>query len=289
MQEITKYPFLHTFNSVQKINATNVKERLSRKPHQLFKPHRIDFYMICIFTSGTGQHMVDFNTLDVSEGHMLLVSPGQIHSFDPRESYDGNTVVFTADFFSISDSHRNYLKQSQLFNDVLKVSYFDVSSNLNELNDLYKAIIKELKKPVDQYQRDILSNYLYNMLLLAERLYVPEQENKNLSREAQLIWSFKSLAETKLIEHWTIQQYADHLNVSPRTLQNVFRKLSGQSPKDWLKERIILEIKRNLIYDSTTVSEISYQLGFKDISYFVRFFKNSTGYTPAEFREAKVP
>ncbi|MDR2275794.1 MAG: AraC family transcriptional regulator [Sphingobacterium sp.] len=284
MEELTKYNFLHTFNPVQRINATTVKERLSRKPHQLFIPHRLDFYMVCLFTSGHGKHMVDFNEVDVSPGKMLIITPGQIHSFDPSEGYDANTVVFTADFFNRTELHQKFLSRSPLFNVAIKISQFDIKKNMLEFNYLYNAIVKELKSPVDQYQGDLLCNHLFTMLLMAERLLEPEYKTAVMSREILLISSFKSVVEKKLHEHWTVKQYADYLNVSPRTLQNSFRNVTDITPKEWLKDRLLLEIKRKLLFSTLTISEVSYHLGFKDISYFVRFFKKLSGITPAYFR-----
>jgi len=222
MGKLKKYAFLHTFNPTQKINATNVRERLSRKPHQLFQPHRMDFYMICLFTEGDGTHLVDFNTINVIPGFMLCVAKGQAHSFDPKETYDGNTVVFTEEFFCRNEAPRVFLSRSPLFNDPLQLSYFNAKDSYPELNALYNLIISELKKPVDQYQGDLLHNCLFNMLLLAERIYSPYRIIAVPSRQKLLIADFKKLAGEHLQQQWTIKQYADILNVTSRTLQNAF-------------------------------------------------------------------
>jgi len=40
-----------------------------------------------------------------------------------------------------------------------------------------------------------------------------------------------------------------------------------------------------LTFETQNVNEVSYQLGFKDLSNFVKFFKTNTGMTPTEFRQ----
>jgi AraC-like DNA-binding protein len=45
-----------------------------------------------------------------------------------------------------------------------------------------------------------------------------------------------------------------------------------------------LEAKRLLVHSMLTVSEIAYQLQFRDPSYFVRFFKRRTQLTPGDYR-----
>lgn len=284
MKKLKRYPFLHTFNPVQKINATTISERLSRKPHQLFQPHVTEFYMIYLFTKGYGTHSVDFNDITVIPRHILFMGKGQAHYFDPRETYDGQTVVFTEDFFCRSEFHRNFLSRTPLFNDPLCLAYFDSGKYYDIFSTLYQYIVEELKNIPDDKQTEILHNYLFNIMLTAERLYRPEEKNILPSRQQLLIYDFKKLANQYLLKQWTINQYADQLNITTRTLQNAFSEYEQTTPKAWLRERLSLEIKRMLAYETMSISEISYHAGFKETSHFIFFFKTNNGVTPSEFK-----
>jgi AraC family transcriptional activator of pobA len=46
----------------------------------------------------------------------------------------------------------------------------------------------------------------------------------------------------------------------------------------------MLEARRELIYTSMTIKEISELLGFTDPAYFTRFFKRQMGMSPKDFR-----
>ena len=48
---------------------------------------------------------------------------------------------------------------------------------------------------------------------------------------------------------------------------------------------MILEAKRNLLATSNLVNQIADDLGHEDVSYFIRFFKKHTGYSPEAFRQ----
>ncbi|HCN83031.1 MAG TPA: hypothetical protein DIT07_05335, partial [Sphingobacteriaceae bacterium] len=52
-----------------------------------------------------------------------------------------------------------------------------------------------------------------------------------------------------------------------------------------IRKRIVLEAKRLLVNLDLSVTEVSYQLNFKDNSYFSRFFKKQVGFAPEEFRK----
>lgn len=288
MKNLKKYPFLHTFNTVQKINATSIRERLGRVPHNLWQPHRTDFYMIFLFTEGHGTHSVDFNNIAVKPGHILFIGKGQVHHFDPEETYDGNTIVFTEDFFCRTGADRNFLQHAPLFNDPLALPYFDTGGRYQELITLYQLIVTELKRKEHRHQAAILHHYLFNTMLIAEVLYKPAQTKIYPDRQQLLVADFKWLSNQYLYEHWTINEYAARLNVTTRTLQSAFLAQEGSSPKSWLNERLCLEIKRLLTFETLTINEIAFRLGFKEASNFVKFFKTHANITPSGFRKMQL-
>ena len=51
-----------------------------------------------------------------------------------------------------------------------------------------------------------------------------------------------------------------------------------------IHDRLLLESKRNLVYTSMSVKEVSNLLGFSDPGYFARFFARHAGMPPSEFR-----
>ncbi|MBK9402216.1 MAG: helix-turn-helix transcriptional regulator [Bacteroidetes bacterium] len=52
-----------------------------------------------------------------------------------------------------------------------------------------------------------------------------------------------------------------------------------------INDEIILEAKRQLLAGSCQVNELAWQMGYEDVSYFIRFFKKHTGYSPEAFRK----
>ena len=51
-----------------------------------------------------------------------------------------------------------------------------------------------------------------------------------------------------------------------------------------IHERILIEAKRLLLFTTNTITEIAYELGFTDTSYFMRFFKKHTSLTADAYR-----
>jgi len=279
------YPFLHTYNKVQKINATTFDDP-AILPHKIFVPHAVDFNMIHLFTSGHGSHFLDFTEVKVKPGYIMFVTKGQIQNFDPNETYNGKSLIFTDDFFSREISHHHYLAKTKLYNDPLKILYFDTGERFNEISVLFDFIIEELKRPVHEHQATLLHNYLYNILLISETMYMPQKALSTTYKNNQLVANFKKQANLNIHERWTVETYAKMLNTTVRTLQNAFARHERSSPKNWLSERTVLEIKRRLIYEHQTIKEITIALNFTEATNLIKFFKMNTGFTPSEFKQS---
>ncbi|MCX2981722.1 helix-turn-helix domain-containing protein [Halieaceae bacterium IMCC14734] len=76
------------------------------------------------------------------------------------------------------------------------------------------------------------------------------------------------------------------LQVSSRTLQRRFRQATGQTPLQYLNRKRLEAATDMLRASNLNVSEIAWQLGWQDVSYFTRLFRQHTGMTPARYRQS---
>jgi AraC-like DNA-binding protein len=80
--------------------------------------------------------------------------------------------------------------------------------------------------------------------------------------------------------------YAEKMKLSSRQLNMICKQATGKKATDIIHDRIIIEAKRQLAYSEKNLKQIALSLGYKDISYFMRFFKNKTKQTPDQFRRS---
>lgn len=86
----------------------------------------------------------------------------------------------------------------------------------------------------------------------------------------------------------TLQMIAEKFHFSYSYLSTIFTEKYGISFTKYLKKVRIQHAKRLLIDSKDTLSEISYKVGFADLGYFSRVFKEETGISPSHYRKGKL-
>ena len=140
----------------------------------------------------------------------------------------------------------------------------------------------ELMNPVsDTY--NIIVSLLYYLLLIINRTYaaaycLPAEIAKN-----NFAFRFKDLLEQNIRTHQRVQEYADMLHVSRITLNNSVKAQFGVSATHLIKQRLLEELKNELLFSNRTVSEMADDFNCSDPSHLMRFFKQQTGKTFTQY------
>ncbi|MFP4379015.1 MAG: AraC family transcriptional regulator [Candidatus Sumerlaeia bacterium] len=85
---------------------------------------------------------------------------------------------------------------------------------------------------------------------------------------------------------WSAAQLAARAGYSPTHFNRTFRKLTGQSPQQYLIDARIRRAESLLRQSRMTISEIAAQLGYQDVYHFSKQFRQKTGQTPGRIRRS---
>ena len=107
------------------------------------------------------------------------------------------------------------------------------------------------------------------------------------NRSEELYNQFLNAVERYFNRYADVAFYAEQLNVSPRYLGQVTRRIADRSPKSVIDERITTEIALLLTTTSKPLKEIADQLGFSSQAHLSRFFKTQKGFSPSEYKSKK--
>lgn len=84
--------------------------------------------------------------------------------------------------------------------------------------------------------------------------------------------------------HASVRELAGRCGLSESAFRRRFREYAGISPSDYRIARLMEQATRLLASGSATVGETACSLGFDDVNYFCRLFKQRIGMTPLEYK-----
>ncbi|ANH81176.1 AraC family transcriptional regulator [Niabella ginsenosidivorans] len=154
-----------------------------------------------------------------------------------------------------------------------------------EMTHLEKVFSSELQLK-DNFQGEMLRTLLKRVIIKTTRMAKLQCESYRQfpDERMDLIRKFSLLLEIHFKLEHEVRFYAAALNKSPKTLSNVFALLKHPPPSVLIRNRILLEAKRNLHYTEKSAKEIAYELGFESPAHFSRFFKLYSGSNISTFR-----
>ncbi|WP_150266081.1 response regulator [Paenibacillus tepidiphilus] len=158
-------------------------------------------------------------------------------------------------------------------------------ADLQQQNEnLYELLQWESHQPEILFQfetiHDILSWMRRRFFELSELLYVKRQRQKR-----RLIDEVTKYVEENLEQKITLKEVAAHFSFTPNYLGFLFKEDYGLPFNDFVKERKISRVLELLKDPTLMVYEIAERMGYKNLIYFNRQFKQLTGMTPGEYRK----
>ena len=197
-------------------------------------------------------------------------------------------VVFNREFYCIRDHDHEVSCNGMLFFGSTTPIITLGTKELAGFENMF-SIFKEEFETRDDIQGEMLRTLLKRLLIKSTRLV---QENNNVSKlpktQTDLIRKFHTLVEQHYKENHQVNDYADMLFKSPKTLSNVFKKSNYPSPLKIINDRIILEAQRLLLFSEKNIEQISYELGYKEAAHFSKFFKLHCNVAPGQFKENHI-
>ncbi|MEK6547056.1 MAG: helix-turn-helix transcriptional regulator [Bacteroidota bacterium] len=156
--------------------------------------------------------------------------------------------------------------------------------------DCFDNIKIELRNGIDKHSGTLLVNHIELLLNYCIRFY----ERQFITRKSvnhDILSKFEKLLNDYFIGGFAIQNglpsvkyFANNLYLSPNYLGDLMKKETGKTPLEQIQEKLIDLSKHELYNPSKNISEIAFELGYKQSQHFSRFFKQQTGVSPNEFR-----
>jgi AraC-like DNA-binding protein len=241
-------------------------------------------HVVILVSAGQGTHGLDFVTYACRPGTLLWGRPGQVHQFGAQAGFDATVLTFSPAI--LADQFPGNLPElpgPDLFTDPFAPACWQPAGEDEE------AIVAEIAQiGVDQVR---YGGTPFGTTLLAHSVAVLIMRIAALAptpprTPADLLVGLLRAEVERDVRHRRVEDYAERLRCSVRTLTRASLAVTGRSAKQLVDERVALEAKRVLATSSLPVADVGRKLGFDEPTNFGRFFARETGQSPGTFRAA---
>lgn len=250
------------------------------------KPLREDDSLYKFIWSRKGKTVINVDHQVITLQENDIVSLTNLHHLEIEE-HDGEylTLLFNSNFYCIYGNDHEVSCSGFLFNGTSRIMHFQLSE---EEQSTCEAIIAGLQSEFQE--NDNLKEEMLRILLKHFIIHATRIARKNLHITPDMEESFNTvrrfhvLVDQHFKERKQVQDYADMLCKSPKTLSHLFSLYNLNSPLKVIHQRVEAEAKRLLLYSSMTAKEIAYFLGFEDQASFSRFFRKVSGESVTQYK-----
>lgn len=103
--------------------------------------------------------------------------------------------------------------------------------------------------------------------------------------DSRRVFKVKNYISENYMDELRLAQLADIAGMSASAFSRFFKQHTGRNLSDYIIDIRLGYATRKLVDTSRSISEISFECGFNNLSNFNRIFKKKKGCSPSEFRE----
>lgn len=251
-----------------------------------YEKHRHPYYELLFCSSGEILQKVGSHTYHLFPGDTLIIQGGFFHEteiiadseflgfhFD-IENHEVNRAIHSSHNILIRE--KDYPNISKII--VSIIQQFQLNLKHLELDNEFDVSIFELE----------LNAYITLLLANVAKFNQEQEQNQNQRLNQNEIYLASEIVEiinTTTKSDLKVQTIADRLHLHRTYITNVFTKVYGMSPRDYILSVRLEKAKKLLLTTDLTMDDISERLDFSSASHFSTFFKKQTQITPSAFRK----
>ena len=248
--------------------------------------HVLSFYDIMLVTGGAGRFHLDSRLLRLGRGDLVFTSPGQVRRWEDTTT-EGICLFFSAGFIGEFFSDPVFLHRLRFFHNHARDTLLRLSpEDTEDLERRLRVMIREIAG-LRHDSPHLLRAMLYELLVSLNRRFTGSGSLADDWTFSGPVYRFRQLVDREFTRHHRVSDFARMLALTPGHLNALVRVHLGRSAKAVIRDRLLVEAKRMLLYSDRTAAGVGYALGFRDPAYFSRFFRRETGVTPSVFRRVR--
>jgi len=262
-----------------------IEKHISREKHFIpvgeIESHK--FTEICVGLSGSFALQLKDSIINVKEGDVCIIFPGNPHVELPKkeESY---TAVWVAIDFNRALAH--------LSGKSAETPFFMFDSYSLKSDYEFLRILKCIQDEIDcknGYYNQLIKSYTVQFFVTAYREIVKDCGSIAFGHawKESVVQAVQKYIKENYFKHIKLADVSQEVCISQNYLNALFKSVTGKTVIQY-HEDYRIEMAKNLIkFTNASINHISAQLGYYDQYHFSKIFKKITGLSPSQYRKMK--
>ncbi len=261
----------------------------------MFKfPYRIENFFLLICKQGEGLINVNLKEYEIKSNSLFFHLPNSIIQVNKKDiGTRGVVISFDEELareMNFDIKHILPIALALKEQPVIQITDEQTDQLISLIKNIAHEIQSSKEEPFhDEIIRNYFSLFLYKLCSIMS-LNLPDQspaESSVKSRNEEYFQRFIQLLSENYKRERSLGFYASQLCITPKYLTTLIKRVSGRSAAEWIDQYVVLEAKNLLRYSTMSIQEVAYELNFPNQSFFGKYFKHQTGYSPSAYKLLK--
>ncbi len=244
-------------------------------------PHRPAGHLLVLATAGHGTAEIDFEPRPCRPGVLLWIRPGQAVRFGGGPDLDAAVVAWEPGLLSAEQ-----VAGVPMEDPAGPARWQLGGADGDAIVSGFTQLAADCERHPPGAVAAALLRHELAVLLLRVALLTADDTVDRVTPEGRTFARFRRALEDGHRSTRRVEDYADRLGCSVRTLTRASLAVTGRTAKQIVDDRVALEARRLLACSELSVAEIGRRLGFGEPTNFGRFFHREAGLSPGAFRAA---
>lgn len=230
--------------------------------------HSHSYYEMTLYMPFEGSIRINDNKYSVDTPFISLIAPSDFHIIEVLDSGNAEVVKLSFDADVLDKGLRE--SGSTVLRDIAQ-------------NDALVTLFYEIRRGGDSKY----SRFLLNALVCALCNRGEAVTNNKVSASFSFLKAATLKISSDFRENLTLESIAEELGITPQYLSRLFCQKAGLGFSAYLTKTRLERAALYLAETNTSVTEIAYEVGYRDLSHFMRSFKKHYGVTPLAYKKCK--
>lgn len=252
-----------------------------------WKRHHVhDGFEVLLIESGHGTILIGDYKAVINPGTLVLIPPFVPHKIVMEEAVPYIRSMFLINPYKMNSLLEGMPHQQKLFKRLCHEQLKAYVLLMGEEKEFYNNFLGMVKDVIFRTHPSMKDSVICSSFIQLLALLEPRVDFTHVHHNKTIIAGVQNYISQHLSQVMTLDEIAGSIGVSKYHLAHEFSQTMGVTLMSYIANKKLALACDRLGHTDDEISQIAYELGFNDGSYFSKWFKRLKGLSPTQYRQS---